>query len=383
MKDTMKDTRLSLFRNMLEQQGLFAFYLRNESDIQWLTGFDGVFDGEGAFALLLTRDQALLHTDSRYECATKKAAQDSPFTVDVQAVSHAACLFNVLSEQKNTHASNQSMRIGIETSLSLGEYRRLQQEAQKHRSPKLLFPEIDFVETEDLCVNIRAVKDAGELKRLRAAQAITDAAFAYICTYLQPGMTERQVQIELEDYMLRHGASGLAFSSIVAGGPHGASPHAVPSNTRLEAGQCVVFDFGARAQGYCSDMTRVVFLGEPSARMRHAYEVLREANETVEAMLAPGITGAQAHQKAEEILAAGGFAGKMGHGLGHGVGIDIHEQPTLSLRNTNALRAGNVVTVEPGIYLPGEFGMRLEDFGVVTETGFQVFTQSSHEMVII
>ena len=218
---------------------------------------------------------------------------------------------------------------------------------------------------------------------MRAAQAITDAAFAYICTYLKPGMTERQVQIELEDYMLRHGASGLAFSSIVAGGPHGASPHAVPSNTRLEAGQCVVFDFGARAQGYCADMTRVVFLGEPSAPMRHAYEVLREANETVEAMLAPGITGAQAHQKAEEILAAGGFAGKMGHGLGHGVGIDIHEQPTLSLRNTNALRAGNVVTVEPGIYLPGEFGMRLEDFGVVTETGFQVFTQSSHEMVII
>ena len=200
---------------------------------------------------------------------------------------------------------------------------------------------------------------------------------------MRPGMTERQVQVELEDFMVRHGASGLAFTSIVACGAHGASPHAVSGDTRLEAGQCVVLDFGARAQGYCSDMTRVVFLGEPSAAMRHAYAVLREANETVEAMLLPGVTGAQAHAKAEEILAAGGFAGKMGHGLGHGVGIDIHEQPNLSPRNEKPLVAGNVVTVEPGIYLEGEFGMRLEDFGVITERGFQVFTQSSHEMVII
>ena len=239
------------------------------------------------------------------------------------------------------------------------------------------------METEGLCVNLRAVKDASEIARMRAAQAITDAAFAHIVGYMRPGTTERQVQVELEDFMVRHGASGLAFTSIVACGAHGASPHAVSGDTRLEAGQCVVLDFGARAQGYCSAMTRVVFLGEPSAAMRHAYAVLREANETVEAMLLPGVTGAQAHAKAEEILAAGGFAGKMGHGLGHGVGIDIHEQPNLSPRNKKPLVAGNVVTVEPGIYLEGEFGMRLEDFGVITERGFQVFTQSSHEMVII
>lgn len=416
----MNENRLLLFRDTLSQQGLSAFYVRNESDIHWLTGFDGVFDGEGAFTLLVSPDRAILHTDSRYALATNAAAAGSPFAVSVEPVSHAAFAVRALAQQGCASGVN----VGIETSLTLGEYRQLQREATKAAgqtpeqgaggasvaaaaNPMPAFapppastvcnpdatpaavassasvPGINFVETEGLCVNLRAVKDADEIARMCAAQAITDAAFAHIVGYMRPGMTERQVQVELEDFMVRHGASGLAFASIVACGAHGASPHAVSDDTRLEAGQCVVLDFGARAQGYCSDMTRVVFLGEPSAAMRHAYAVLREANETVEAMLLPGVTGAQAHAKAEEILAAGGFAGKMGHGLGHGVGIDIHEQPNLSPRNEKPLVAGNVVTVEPGIYLEGEFGMRLEDFGVITERGFQVFTQSSHEMVII
>ena len=415
----MNENRLLLFRDTLSQQGLSAFYVRNESDIHWMTGFDGVFDGEGAFALLVSPDQAVLHTDSRYALATNAAAAGSPFAVSVEPVSHAAFAVRALGQQDGTSGVN----VGIEMSLTLGEYRQLQREATKAagQTPEqgaeraavapstpavapasaaapasfpataasapvpapMLDAGINFVETEGLCVNLRAAKVASEIARMRAAQAIADAAFAHIVGYMRPGMTERQVQVELEDFMVRHGASGLAFTSIVACGAHGASPHAVSGDTRLEAGQCVVLDFGARAQGYCSDMTRVVFLGEPSAAMRHAYAVLREANETVEAMLLPGVTGAQAHAKAEEILAAGGFAGKMGHGLGHGVGIDIHEQPNLSPRNEKPLVAGNVVTVEPGIYLEGEFGMRLEDFGVITERGFQVFTQSSHEMVII
>ena len=130
-------------------------------------------------------------------------------------------------------------------------------------------------------------------------------------------------------------------------------------------------------------MTRTVFLGKPDGEMAAAWETLRHANEAVEAMLAPGVTGAQAHQLAEDVLAQGGFGGKMGHGLGHGVGLDIHELPVLSPRNPVPLEQGNVVTVEPGIYIEGSFGMRLEDFGVVTADGFQVFTASSHEMVVI
>ncbi len=400
----MSDTRLANFRKTLAQQGLSAFYMRNESDIYWLCGFDDVFDGEGAFSLLVTPDQALLHTDSRYEIAARAAAQGSAFTVSTQRASHERVALQALDVVKaaeetgeNTGEASRTaeasgeavsaseviaatteepLRLGVESTLTLGEFRAL----EKAAAPQ---PALIFQETHDLCVNLRAVKDATEIARLRAAQAITDAAFAHIIHYMRPGMTERQVQLELEHYMLCHGAAGLAFTSIVATGAHGASPHAVSNDTVLQAGQCVVMDFGARAQGYCSDMTRMVFLGQPSQQLRHAYSVLREANETVEALLAPGITGAQAHEKAEEILAAGGFAKKMGHGLGHGVGIDIHEQPNLSPKNTNPLVAGNVVTVEPGIYIAGEFGMRLEDFGVITDTGYQVFTQTSHEMVII
>lgn len=183
--------------------------------------------------------------------------------------------------------------------------------------------------------------------------------------------------------MVRHGAEGLAFPSIVACGANGASPHSVPGATKLEAGQCVVMDFGARAQGYCSDMTRTMFLGEPSERLRAGYAAICDANEQVEAVLRPGMTGKEAHELAEHVLAEHGFAGKMGHSLGHGVGIDIHEEPLLSPRNGAPLAPGNVVTVEPGVYLAGDFGMRLEDFGVITENGYEVFTQSTHEMIVL
>ena len=142
-------------------------------------------------------------------------------------------------------------------------------------------------------------------------------------------------------------------------------------------------DFGARYAGYCSDMTRTVFVGEPSDEVRRAYGAIRRANEECEAMLRAGLSGADVHQHAEAVLEEEGFGGAMGHSLGHSVGIDIHEAPNLSPRNPKALCAGNVVTVEPGIYLTGKFGMRLEDYGVVRETSYEVFTQSTHEMIII
>ena len=237
--------------------------------------------------------------------------------------------------------------------------------------------------TTDAVRTLRARKTSFDLERMRVAQAVTDAAFTHMAGFIRPGMTERQVQRELDDYMLRNGADELAFASIVATGPNGANPHAQPSDARLEAGQCVVMDFGAKAAGYCSDMTRMVFVGEPNARLREAYAVLRAANEQVEAALAPGMTGKEAHEMAERILEEGGFGGKMGHGLGHGVGLEIHELPNLNTRNDKPLEPGNVVTVEPGIYIEGEFGMRLEDCGVVTESGFEPFGTSTHEMVVV
>ena len=230
---------------------------------------------------------------------------------------------------------------------------------------------------------MRAVKDERELSAMRAAQAITDAAFEHIVEFMNEGMTELEVKRELEETMRRLGAEGLAFDSIVASGPNGAAPHSIAGERRLQAGDMVVMDFGARKGGYCSDMTRTVCVGEGTPLAREVFAAVREANEAVEAMIRPGRTGAAMHHLAEDVLAHNGFAGKMGHGLGHGVGIDIHELPVLSPRNETPLEVGNVVTVEPGVYLPGEIGCRLEDFGVVTEDGFEVFTKSTHELVII
>ncbi|WP_101723825.1 M24 family metallopeptidase [Eggerthella timonensis] len=372
--------RLDRLRAVCADAGIRTFFARDTSNIAWLTGFDGVFDDEDAHALLVTPHDAVLHTDSRYsEAARVAAADEGAIAVDDARVTHAAFVASAFTARHGEQpaAEADAIVLGIEDSLTLGSYRALEAAfADAPARPQLR-------ETSDFVLGLRAVKEPLEIVRMKAAQAITDAAFAHIVAFMRPGMTERAVQIELEDFMRRHGAEGLAFPSIIATGANGASPHAIPGQTVLETGQCVVLDFGARAHGYCSDMTRTVFLGEPSARMRDAYAAIRNANEQVEAALKPGVTGKAMHELAERVLADGGYAGKMGHSLGHGVGIDIHELPVLSPRNESALTVGNVVTVEPGVYLSGEFGMRLEDCGVITADGFEVFTQSTHDLVVL
>ena len=353
------------------QLGLDAILVRDTPNIQWVTAFDGVFDDERAHALLIADGRAVLHTDSRYANAVRSVAAGigSDVQVDDGRVGHAQFAKDNLLANGAVFAG----KLGIEDSITYAEFVKLVEAFGADR----------LAATTDVVIGLRAVKTGPELSRMLAAQAVTDAAFEHIVAFMRPGMTEREVQLELESYMLRHGAEGLAFRSIVATGANGADPHAVPGDTRLEAGQCVVMDFGAKAFGYCSDMTRMVFLGQPDGRMAAAWEALRCANETVEAMLRPGVTGKEAHELAERVLADGGFGETMGHGLGHGVGVEVHELPVLNARNDKPLAIGNVVTVEPGIYLPGEFGMRLEDCGVITAVGYEVFSEIGHDMVVI
>ena len=363
--------RQTAVRNACGQLGLGAILVRDTPNIQWVTAFDGVFDDERAHALLIADGRTVLHTDSRYANAVRSVAADigSDVQIDDGRVGHAQFAKDNLFSGDAAFAG----KLGIEDSITYAEFVKLVEAFGTDR----------LAATTDVVIGLRAVKTGPELSRMLAAQAVTDAAFEHIVAFMRPGMTEREVQLELERYMLRHGAEGLAFRSIVATGPNGADPHAVPGDTRLEAGQCVVMDFGAKAFGYCSDMTRMVFLGQPDGRMAAAWEALRCANETVEAMLRPGVTGKEAHELAERVLADGGFGGTMGHGLGHGVGVEVHELPVLNARNDKPLAIGNVVTVEPGIYIPGEFGMRLEDCGVITAVGYEVFSEIGHDMVVI
>lgn len=373
-------TRLERMRAMMADEGVADFYCRDLSNVKWLTGWEDVFDDEPAHLAFVTPKTAVLHTDSRYADACRVAADAGEWTVDEERMTHArwaAESFAAFHEARGAQRGRDLCGFGIEDSMELGEFRRLEEAiAAADWSPTL-------VETTDAVKRLRAVKDEAEIERLRAAQAVTDAAFEYIVGFMRAGMTEREVAFELEQTMRKMGAEDLAFASIVASGANGASPHSIPGDRRLEDGDLVVMDFGARARGYCSDMTRTVAVGHATERTRAIFDAVRAANETVEAMLRPGVTGRAAHERAEYVLAEHGFAGKMGHGLGHGVGIDIHELPVLSPRNEAPLEAGNVVTVEPGVYLSGEAGCRLEDFGVVTADGFEVFTASTHELVII
>ena len=255
--------RINKLREACADAEIDAFFVRETSNVQWLSAFDGVFDEEDAHAMLVTPDGATLHTDSRYSEACKKAAGIHGGVVGVsdERVSHAKLAAAALGGACEL-AGGKSYSLGVEDSIALSGFRSLE------RAFAESLPDVQLRETSNFIVGLRGVKDADEIARMKAAQAITDAAFSHIITFMKPGMTEREVQIELEDFMVRHGAEGLAFPSIVACGANGASPHSVPGATKLEAGQCVVMDFGARAQGYCSDMTRTVFLGEPSERLR-------------------------------------------------------------------------------------------------------------------
>ena len=388
--------RLERMRAKMAQEDIDGFYCRDISNVRWLTGFENVFDDESAHLAFITSDKNILHTDSRYTDAAERAARETSWRIDSKTSSHAQWTAHELERlytgQKNEPACT-TYRLGIEDSMPLSESRAVEKALNnEHYTPEL-------VETSDFVRSLRAVKDDSEIAAIRKAQSITDAAFAHVLTFMRERLscqgiatqnddvktclTEREVQLELEETMRRMGAEGLAFSSIVASGSNGAAPHSIPGERCLQPGDMVVMDFGARYGGYCSDMTRSVCVDYASDEAQRVFAAVRAANEAVEAMLRPGVTGKEAHELAENVLAEQGFAGRMGHGLGHGVGIDIHELPNLSPRNEAPLVPGNVVTIEPGIYLPGVLGCRLEDFGVITEDGFDVFTQSTHELVII
>lgn len=376
--------RLSRF---MKEHHLNVLYIRSTSNIAWITGFEKVFDTESAHAFMTDGGDFTVHSDSRYSEALEREAADTPIRIDAQRRSHAKVLFQMIDgllDAKRSDFEGEGLAVGIEDSISIAELRVLEQERDDWAQGHSMDPSaVRFVELTGAIEGLRECKDPSEIETMKKAQAITDRAFARLLDFIEPGMTERRVQMQLDRYMLEEGAEGLAFDTIVATGAHGSSPHAIPGDTRLSIGDAVVMDFGAKYGGYCSDMTRTVFIGEPSDELKHAWQTLCTVNETCERAIKAGVKACEVHELAESLLAEAGYQGKMGHSLGHSVGMDIHEAPTLSPSNQRALAVGNVVTVEPGIYIPGKFGMRLEDFGVVTESGFEVFTKSSHKMFII
>ena len=255
--------------------------------------------------------------------------------------------------------------------------------SQHHRLRGQLRDDVELVSTSRLVETLRAVKEPDEISRIKAATALADAAFERLLRDQIVGRTERELALALDNDMRQRGAERVSFETIVATGAHGALPHAQPRDAEIRQGDLVVFDWGAELDGYCSDCTRTIAAGDPGADARDVYELVLEAQLAGLQAVRPGRGGKDVDGVAREMIAASGYAEQFGHGLGHGVGLEIHERPTLSTRSDDELETSNVVTVEPGVYLPGQFGIRIEDLVVVTDDGCEILTSVPKQLVVV
>ncbi|MEA2232735.1 MAG: Xaa-Pro aminopeptidase [Solirubrobacteraceae bacterium] len=247
----------------------------------------------------------------------------------------------------------------------------------------LVAQDVELVAAGGVVEALRAVKDSAEIDAIRAAARLADEAFEEVTSAGIVGRTEKQVALDLEFAMRRRGADSAAFPSIVAAGEHGAHPHARPRDIPIPAGTLVVIDWGAQLDGYASDCTRTVATGELDPRDRAVYDLVLRAQEEALAAVRPGPTGKEVDAVARAIIDGSGHAEHFGHGLGHGVGLEVHEGPRLSKQSDDALAAGNVVTVEPGVYVPGAVGVRIEDLVAVTAAGNEVLSSVSKELRVV
>lgn len=242
---------------------------------------------------------------------------------------------------------------------------------------------VRWLPLKDEIERLRQIKDEGEIALAEKACAITGEAFTRILPEIREGMSETELALRLEVDMRSHGANGLAFSTIVAAGAHGSLPHAVPGEYRLRRGDMITMDFGAKVGGYCADMTRTVALGQPSAEMLRVYETVLEAQKRAQDAVCAGGDLRQVDAIARDYIAAAGYEGRFGHGLGHSLGIEIHEGPRLNASASGVLEANQLMTVEPGIYLPGVGGVRIENTVVVLAGGCRPLTTPTREMIIL
>ncbi|WP_376793651.1 M24 family metallopeptidase [Thermogemmatispora sp.] len=364
----MKEESIAAVREWLRQQELDACLITQPHNRSYLSGW--LEDEAEAAWLLVAQEQCLLITTTLYrEVAEKEAVGCQVLVPERHDYAEA------VAAQARQHGWK---RLGFEAeALSYSAYARLCRNTEGYCALQPL--------EATIVGRLRQVKSAQELERLRKAVAITDETFAHLRTWLRPGLTEREVQWEIIRTMIALGADGPAFAPIVAAGPHGSMPHARASERPIEAGELITIDMGARYQGYCADMTRTVCLGEPrEERMRTLYEAVLEAMRTCEQGLRAGLSGRQADSLARDVLARYGLAEYYIHSTGHGVGLEIHEGPMLSQRAPEdaLLPAGAVVTVEPGVYLPGWSGLRIEDSVLVLEDGAEVLTRSPLDLII-
>jgi Xaa-Pro aminopeptidase len=352
-------SRVERLRRKLDEQGLDALLVTEPYNRRYLSGFTG---SNGM--LLIAQETAQIATDFRY---FEQARQEAPDFELFEADRDFGAWF------KRLVAPFGGKRLGFEAAhVSVDLHRQMREfitELPAGQRP-------EFVPTVGVVESLRMIKEPEEIAALERVVALGDAAFAHVAQRIEPGWTEKQVAWEIEKYIREHGGEGLSFSTIVAGGPHGALPHARPRDVPLRKGEGVVIDMGALLDGYCSDMTRTIFLGEPDEQFKKIYDIVLTAQLTAEELIEAGMRGDQAHAIAHKVIEEAGYGPYFGHGLGHGIGLQVHELPWLRPTSTSVLENGMVFSVEPGIYITGWGGVRIEDLVVLENGRCRVLTKS-------
>lgn len=351
--------RIARLQARLPELGVDALLVTNLTNVRYLTGFSGT-NGQ----VLVTSAAALFLTDPRYE------ARAGDLVDGADVVIYPARLTDVLGDRLGAAAVT---RLGIEAATMTIS----QRDDLANR-----LDEVELVPTSNTVEELRRIKDADEISALREAIRIGDEAFTWVLDRLVPGATERAIALDLEVHMRKAGADDLAFPPIVGSGPLSAHIHHSPSDRAFEKGDLVLLDFGCRRSGYCSDLTRTVVLGSATDDQAALYDLVLQAHLAGVASVGPGKRGADVDDAARRIVADAGHGERFGHGLGHGVGLDVHEAPRLHRISEDTLAGGDVVTVEPGVYLPGVGGIRIEDCVHVTADGAEVLGSAPKDRLI-
>ncbi|MFC1829731.1 M24 family metallopeptidase [Thermodesulfobacteriota bacterium] len=352
--------RLEYLRESLHEKNLDALLVLVEENRRYLSGFTGEdtqFD-ESAGALIVTRDKLILATDSRFELQAGNEA--TLYEIICYKEGLAKALPEITKNLKIQRFGFESIR------MSYYQYRKITENLTSEA------PQVELVETSDIVEVLRVIKEESEIEATRNALGIAELAFRKVAAALTPDMTEKEAAWAMEKEMREAGADGLSFPTIVASGPNSALPHAIPGNRKLSEGEPLLFDWGARLNGYCSDTSRTLVMGTPDETFESVYNTVMDAQKKAIDAIKPGMSSKAVDEIARKHIDAKGFKDKFGHGLGHGTGLAVHEAPRLSPLRDTRLETGMIFTVEPGIYLPGWGGIRIENQVVVRENGAEV-----------
>lgn len=354
--------RFDSFRKLLQENNLDGAFIYGPQNRRYLSGFTG-----STGYVVLSMDKAGFVTDFRYK--EQAEMQCKGFDIYIHTNTPSNTLIDVI---KNTVQSYGITRLGIEDSfMTVAFFENLKRSLES----------VELIPLKDMPDVIRMIKEPEEIANIEKASALADAAFKHILGFIKPGMSEKEVALEMEYFMRKNGATAASFDFIVASGVRSSLPHGVASDKIINEGEFLTMDFGCVYNGYCSDMTRTIFIGKASEKHKHIYETVLHAQLEALKYIKPGILGKEVDKIARDIIKDAGFGEYFGHGLGHGVGLAVHEEPRLGLTGERMLQAGMAVTNEPGIYIPDFGGVRIEDLVLVTEDGCKVLNSSPKELI--